>query len=157
MGTNTQLYDLDFYLWCLDTCATLGAREFEALDIHHLIEEIRDLGNNLKSALESDLCQVLLHLLKWRYQPQGRVDSHSWQDSIEEHRERISRLLAKSPSLKSHLPVIWPEEYRRARRKAQHQTGLPLSTFPEVCPWTAAQVLDEEFWPEAPADLREEA
>ena len=30
MGTNTQLYDLDFYLWCLDTCATLGAREFEA-------------------------------------------------------------------------------------------------------------------------------
>jgi uncharacterized protein DUF29 len=155
MGTNTQLYDLDFYLWCLDTCATLGAREFEALDIYHLIEEIRDLGNNLKSVLESDLCQVLLHLLKWRYQPQGRVDSHSWQDSIEEHRERISRLLAKSPSLKSHLPVIWPEEYRRARRKAQRQTGLPLSTFPEVCPWTAAQVLDEEFWPEAPAGLRE--
>ena len=115
------------------------------------------MGNNLKSALESDLCQVLLHLLKWRYQSQGRVDSHSWQDSIEEHRERISRLLAKSPSLKSHLPGIWPEEYRRACHKAQRQTGLPLSTFPEVCPWTAAQVLDEEFWPEAPADLREGA
>jgi len=26
-----------------------------------------------------------------------------------------------------------------------------------VCPWTVTQVLDEEFWPEFPADLREEA
>jgi len=36
---------------------------FEALDIPHLIEELRDLGNTLKNALESDLCQILLHRL----------------------------------------------------------------------------------------------
>ncbi len=149
MGTQTNLYEQDFYLWTQEQATTLGAREFEALDIPHLIEEIRDLGNNLKNALESDLCQILLHLLKWRYQPQGRIESHSWQDSIDEHRERIVRLLAKSPSLKSHLPIIWPDEYRRARRKAQRQTGLPLTTFPATCPWDVAQVLDEDFWPEA--------
>jgi hypothetical protein len=26
---------------------------------------------------------------------------------------------------------------------------LPLATFPEACPWPLAQVLDEDFWPEA--------
>ena len=29
------------------------------------------------------------------------------------------------------------------------ETDLPLATFPEVCPWSLAQVLDEDFWPEA--------
>jgi hypothetical protein len=25
---------------------------------------------------------------------------------------------------------------------------LPLTTFPEACPWAIAQVLDADFWPE---------
>ena len=72
MSTNTELYEQDFYRWCLETCASLGAREFDAIDVHHLIEEIRDLGNHVRSALESDLGIVVLHLLKWQYQPGGR-------------------------------------------------------------------------------------
>jgi hypothetical protein len=35
-----------------------------------------------------------------------------------------------------------------AREDAADETGLPLATFPEVCPWTPAQVLDVDFWPE---------
>jgi hypothetical protein len=30
------------------------------------------------------------------------------------------------------------------------ETGLLLATFPEACPWSLAQVLAEDFWPEAP-------
>ena len=41
--------------------------------------------------------------------------------------------------------------YRRARREAAAETGLPLSTFPETCPFTLEQALDDDFWPE-PAD-----
>ena len=111
MSTNAELYEQDFYLWCLETCASLGAREFDAIDVHHLIEEIRDLGNNVRSALESDLGVVVLHLLKWQYQPGGRQDSHSWEDSIVEHRRRMHRLLKKSPSLKAHLTTAVEEEY----------------------------------------------
>jgi hypothetical protein len=39
--------------------------------------------------------------------------------------------------------------YRRARRDAADDAGLPLTTFPEVCPWSIEQVLAEDFWPEA--------
>ena len=34
-----------------------------------------------------------------------------------------------------------------ARLLAQNETGLPLSTFPETCPWTHEQILDDDFWP----------
>jgi hypothetical protein len=37
------------------------------------------------------------------------------------------------------------EAYPRARRQAHEQTGLPSTTFPEACPWSVAQVLDEDF------------
>jgi hypothetical protein len=38
--------------------------------------------------------------------------------------------------------------YRPAREDAADETDLPLTDFPEACPWTVAQVLDEDFWPE---------
>ena len=39
------------------------------------------------------------------------------------------------------------EEYRLARRKAAAETGLPISTFPDACPFTTEQVLDPDFLP----------
>jgi hypothetical protein len=38
--------------------------------------------------------------------------------------------------------------YRRALRIAANDTGLPLAAFPEVCPWSLAQILDKDFLPE---------
>jgi hypothetical protein len=147
MSTNAELYEQDFYLWCLETCASLGAREFDAVDVPHLIAEIRDLGNNLRSALESDLGIILLHFLKRQYQPGGRQESQSWVDSIVEHRRRVHRLLKKSPSLKAHLTTAVEEEYPTARQRAATQTGLSRATFPEVCPWTVEQLLESDFFP----------
>jgi hypothetical protein len=40
------------------------------------------------------------------------------------------------------------EAYRHARADAPDATRLPPATFPEACPWTVEQVLDEDFWPE---------
>jgi hypothetical protein len=56
-----------------------------------------------------------------------------------------------SPSLRDYPPQRVPLAYRRARRDAAVDTGLPLATFPETCPWALEQVLDEDFWPEADA------
>lgn len=101
----------------------------------------------MRSALESDLGIVVLHLLKWQYQPEGRQDSHSWEDAIVEHRRRIHRLLKKSPSLKAHLTMAVEEEYPSARQRVATQTRLPRATFPEACPWPVEQILDETFFP----------
>ncbi|HSF33510.1 MAG TPA: DUF29 family protein [Candidatus Tectomicrobia bacterium] len=39
------------------------------------------------------------------------------------------------------LDALATRAYPLARRDAAKETGLPLATFPEACPWPVAQVL----------------
>ena len=98
--------------------------------------------------LASHLENLLVHVLKWRYQPAGRQTGHSWADSIREARtqlaEGLSDAYADSPQF--HDSAV--RRYRAARREASRQTGLPLATFPVTCPWTVDKVLADDFWPE---------
>lgn len=146
--SNAELYTQDFYAWTQTTAALIQAGKWYDLDREALIEELNDLGVSQYNAVSSDLYQVLIHLLKWQYQPRRRADSHSWRDSIVEHRDRIDRLCTRSPSLRRHLPAMLMEEYPRAGRRAMLQTRLPLGTFPQDCPWTLEQILDANCWPE---------
>jgi hypothetical protein len=41
------------------------------------------------------------------------------------------------------------EVYELARHQAAAELGLPLSTFPEECPWTYEQIMDKDFFPDA--------
>ncbi|MBM3222899.1 MAG: DUF29 domain-containing protein [Candidatus Tectomicrobia bacterium] len=100
-------------------------------------------------SLHSHFRQLLLHLLKWQWQPELRRTSHSWYDTILEQRQQLAALLARRPSLRRRLPEAMAWAYPRAQQAAQRETGLPLSTFPVSCPWVVEQVLDETFWPEA--------
>lgn len=63
------------------------------------------MGRSERKRLKSNVTIVLLHLLKWQYQPQLR--SGSWKGSIIEHRQRIRDDLADSPSLKPYLQEIF--------------------------------------------------
>jgi hypothetical protein len=146
---NSTLYEKDFFAWTQTTAALIQAEQWQEIDRNYLIEELNDLGASQQNAVSSDLYQVLLHLLRWRYQPERRREGHSWRDSIAEHRDRIDRLCTRSPSLRGHLQAMLTEEYPRARRRASIQTNLPLHTFPETCPWPdVMQVLNPDFWPE---------
>jgi hypothetical protein len=142
-----SLYDTDFYAWTQAQVGALEAKQWHALDLEHLMEEIADLGHEQRHAVSSQLCRLLQHLLKWRYQPTHR--SPSWRRSIRQARHAIARRLEQSPSLRQAVPSLLDGEYRRARREAQDETGLPLATFPESCPWSVDQLLDEDVWPDA--------
>jgi hypothetical protein len=41
------------------------------------------------------------------------------------------------------------KDYDDVKDRVARQTRLRLETFPETCPWTAEQILDTHFWPEA--------
>ena len=139
-------YDTDFYLWTQQQAALLRQGQTMELDMANLAEEIEDIGKNNRLALESSLSNVIMHLLKWRYQPERR--GTSWKLSIRNGRRQIEKRLKNSPSLKPQLPMIVQEEYPPARENAADETGLPLSTFPDQCPFTVEQVLDVEYWPD---------
>jgi hypothetical protein len=99
------------------------------------------LGRELTHALESALEIVIHHWLKWRFQPHLR--SRSWVLSIAEHRRRVERRLADSPSLRPHLQELFVEAYRTARITAAQETGLEQSTFPPDPPFDVDFALHE--------------
>ena len=77
MADNGKLYEQDFYAWTQAQAALLEARRFDALDVVHLVEEVESLGKSQQNVLESRLEKLVLHLLKWRYQPEKRVRGSS--------------------------------------------------------------------------------
>jgi len=141
-------YDTDFYTWTQEQAALLREGAFTEIDIANLIEEVESLGHSIKSAMRSQMIRLLLHLLKWQYQPARRQDSHSWQDSITDARTQIMVHLESNHALQGFPEAVIPFAYRHARRKAAVATRLPLETFPVECPWGIDDILDDAFWPE---------
>lgn len=135
----------NYQLWLDATIENLKHRDFDNLDIDLLIEEIEEMGGSLKDALENNLIVILAHLLKWKYQPEKR--SGSWRGSIKEHRRRINKSIQKHPSLKNYYDNIFGESYYPAVDWAIEETGLSPDIFPEKCPFTSEEVLDNDFLP----------
>ena len=138
-------YETDFYLWTQQQADLLRQGALSALDIENLAEEVEDMGKSNRLALESYVSTVLMHLLKWQYQPQRR--GTSWKLSIRNGRRQIEKRLKNSPSLKPQLSIILAEEYPPARENAADETGLPLTTFPDVCPFTVEHITSD-YWPD---------
>lgn len=141
-------YDEDFCLWAEAQATLLRAGRLSALDIENLAEEVEDMSKSVKQAAESNLIVLLMHLLKYRYQPSRR--SRSWLMTIREHRQRIRRALRYSPSLRRHLAAEFSGCYRDARRLAADETGLALARFPEEPFLDVRDALDEDYLPDAP-------
>ena len=142
--TNT-LYDADFAQWAEKTAQMLRDGRVSEIDLEHLIEEVEDLSRRERDALYSNLKVIVLHLLKWQFQPHKQTNS--WRVSMVEHRQRVKRQVKKSPSLKSYPEEILSECYADARELASIETGLPLDTFPTECPYTLTDILTPEFLP----------
>ena len=137
-------YQADFYAWTQQQAELLRDQKIEQIDWCNLAEEIEDMGRSEKRQLESRLEVLIMHLLKWQFQPNLR--SRSWQLTIEEQRLRIEKLLAENPSLKSKLAVIPEKIYPLAVISAEKESGLSL--FPEICPYDLTEILAPEFLPD---------
>jgi hypothetical protein len=138
-------YDADFYGWTQAQAAALRAKDWAALDLEHLAEEIESVGRSDRDAIESQLVRLLLHGLKLTYDPASRP-RRGWRVTIADAREQIAR--KATGSLQYHPAAYLPVAYQYARRKVALTLDRPLTDFPETCPWPIEQVLDEDWWPE---------
>jgi hypothetical protein len=142
---NQCLHTADFFGWIMQQADLLRAGRLAEIDREHLAEEIEDMGRSLQRELVNRLTVLLLHLLKWQFQP--GYQGNSWRYTIEEQREQLRDHLQDNPSLKQKIPESVERAYKYARTGAAKETGLPKSTFPEICPWSFEQALDDAFWP----------
>ncbi|MEM1280824.1 MAG: DUF29 domain-containing protein [Cyanobacteria bacterium P01_H01_bin.152] len=139
------MYDADYMQWIAVTVEKLRHQNFEQVDWANLIEEIEDIGKRERRSLKSNLIVLLLHLLKWPYQP--TQSTGSWAGSIVEPRRRIEEALKDSPSLKPYLEQIFAEAYQDMLKQAAAETMLDIKTLPSECEFALTQVIEEGFLP----------
>lgn len=141
-------YEKDILAWANEQAGYIRAGRFDLVDAEHLAEEIETMGKSEKRALASSMLVLLMHLLKWQYQPDRR--SASWNQSIKVQRDEIQYDLKDIPSLKTLFKdeewqkIVW----RKARLEASKETGLGLNVFPDACPWSMTDVLKDDWLPE---------
>jgi hypothetical protein len=99
---------------------------------------------------------LLAHLLKWEYRFHNRperwreFDGRNWRTTIVEQRKQLAVLLRQSPGLKSVLAEAIVAAYPDAVDLASTETRLPPETFPAQCPYHAATLLDDDYYPGVP-------
>lgn len=142
---NVASYDNDFYAWKQQQAHLLRTQQINQVDWQNIAQEIEDIGRSEKRQLASKLEILIMHLLKWQFQPNLR--SRSWQLTIKEQRLRLEQLFQENPSLQSILIEIIEKVYPLATISAERETGL--SVFPETCPYELTEILSVDFLPES--------
>lgn len=141
----SDLYDDDILLWSERQAALLRqhaatARANDAIDWPNIIEEIESVGNEQQFAVESNLVQALLHMLKAASWPSSREVPH-WQAEA-----RLLRSTAQSrftPAMRQSIDLA--RLFRRAVRGLPETIdGQPPLPVPDACPWTLDALLADD-------------
>lgn len=153
MPPHTGLYRQDFYAWTQAQAALLDARQFEALDLPHLIEELTSLGNSEKQQFYSRFTVLLTHLLKLHLAARTRPQDLSragrgWRATVKTQRLGMAKVLRANPRLRPVVPEEIADAYEASRVEAAAALEVEEDTLPPTCPWIPAQVMDVDFWPE---------
>lgn len=139
---ENQLYEHDFNLWIEQMANAVRNKETEAMDWNNLLEEIEDIGKSEKRSLESYLERLVEHILKLKYweTEKARNEKH-WQVEVVNFRNRISRLLERSPSLKNYMKQVYFRIFEDAVSAQKIEFTIPQDSFIEL-----EQILKKDYF-----------
>lgn len=156
-SADAALYEEDFYLWVERQADLLRKGRFRDLDVAHLIEEVEDLGADLRNAVTSHTREIVLHLLKLQYSP--AIDPRrGWQESVGKQRDDLE--LEITPSLRRHVTAELESIFQRARRRAVDdlaRDGVKQDQLPTTCPYTFEEIIDPIWRPDNAHGIKDPA
>lgn len=105
------------------------------------IQELIDaLSRSEKRALKSQLIRLMVHVIKWKSQPEKR--SRSWRQTIRNARCEIAESQEDTPSLtRQVIEAMWPNCFARAKADAEDEMGQEST----VAKLTWKEVLEMEY------------
>jgi len=144
VATNLkQLYEIDDQQWLSETINLLKQKKFNELDLENLIEELEALGRSERNAVESLLEQIIRHLLLYQYwTEEHQKNANHWHSEISGFRTQLRRKLTKN--LRNHLIDNQAILYQDALKFVIPKTNFKVN-FPEECPYSFDQLLDENY------------
>ncbi|MEH2080947.1 MAG: DUF29 domain-containing protein [Nostoc sp.] len=147
MTTTTdlkQLYETDENLWLEATIELLKRKQFNQLDLENLIEELINLGKRDLAKSKGLLRQIIIHILLLQYwQIEYERSSRHWIGEIKTFRYDLNNHL--TTNLINKLQDDLENIYQSAVDFVKIKTDLTI--FPEKCPYTFVQLLDENYLP----------
>jgi len=144
---SQTLYQTDFYAWTQQQAARLRDEDYADLDLDNLIEEIESMGASDKRELASRLTTIMEHMLKLVCEPKSRA-RNGWKRTVLTQRIGLNRLLKSNYTLRATISDFVDDAYRDARKLAASGLGCSIAALSQDCPWTAAQLLDEDWLPQ---------
>ena len=140
-----RLYEIDDYLWLEETIKLLKAKNLENLDLENLIEELESLGRNDLNKVRSLLRQIIIHILLLEYwQEEYDRNYRHWQGEIIAFRDDLNNSLTNT--LKNKLVQELAHIYNVAVKVVVQKTGLASNLFPDNCPYSLEQLLDDNWY-----------
>ena len=139
-----SLYDTDVLAWSEQQTDLLrrlaaGERVNDAVDWPNVIEELEAVGRSELQGCESFLLQALIHLLKLRAWPQARAVAH-WRGETITFLAQAQRRFSPSMRQKIGLDKLYCQAVKSIRAESEER----VRTLPEVCPFSLADLLDED-------------
>ena len=98
-------------------------QEGQMTEAYSLLESLEEsMGRSEKRGVSSQLTRLMLHVIKWKCQPEKR--SASWVISIRSARREITESQREMPSLnREFLNSIWDKCFAAARQDARDEMG----------------------------------
>jgi hypothetical protein len=140
-----DLYDRDILTWSHNQAALLRrlarGERVNGVDWVHVVEEIEDVGLSELNAVRSYLRQMLVHLLKIRGWPDNSAVDH-WRGEIGAFQADAAQRFAPSMRRRVNLTLLYDKA--RAQLKGIKYDGVSPAAWPDVCPFTLDELLNEE-------------
>lgn len=141
----SSLYETDNQQWLEQTIKLLKEKNLESLDLEHLIEELESVGRRDRLIVESFLEQIMRHLLLLQYwSAEYEYNANHWQAEIISFRTQLNEYLTQN--LRQHLEENQSKVYQKALKYVRKKTGM-MVIFPEDCPYTLEQLIDQDWLP----------
>ncbi|AFZ56685.1 DUF29 domain-containing protein [Anabaena cylindrica FACHB-243] len=125
--------------------AVLKAKELlqegQMTEAYNILESLAEsMGRSEKRAVISQLTRLMLHIIKWKCQPEKR--SASWVISIRSARREIADSQEEMPSLnRDFLNSIWDKCFAAAKQDARDEMGKK----PEILVLSWDEVFEQTY------------
>ena len=145
------LYREDLWSWVQSQVRALERRDHKLIDWDNLIEEVKDLGNNLERSWRSCCARVVEHMLKILHA--HYADSFAdWELDYSRARKGMIEALDDLPGIKGIMSTLHAKAWRTGRneaikelskydrkygpRAARNRERELERLIPEECPWS---------------------
>jgi len=141
-----NLYELDYLAWYETTLEQVKNNQLKDLDLDSLSEVLENLVRDTKKSGESYLKQIIIHLLLIEYWESEMINHRHWAAEIINFRDELE--IDMTTNLQKHLSKEKDNNYRKAVKYVSAKTGLNKQIFPDQCPYTLEQLLDDNWFPD---------